>query len=239
MGPTQVVAVVLAAGRSSRLPGEVPKPFLTLGGRPMLDHSLAAFADAPAIDAIVVAVPPDRRDELEPDLLAKPKVRAVTAGGAARQDSLSLALTAVGPQAEVVVIHDAARPNVTATMVGAVVAGVGDGYDGALIAIPLDDAVKEVAETGEVLGPRSRAGLWRAQTPQAFRRPCLEDALNRALAGGVVCDDCSEMATRAGYRVRVVLGDPRNLKVTRPSDLELCEQLLAGSAAGAWRTTGN
>ncbi|HWD10057.1 MAG TPA: 2-C-methyl-D-erythritol 4-phosphate cytidylyltransferase [Actinomycetota bacterium] len=222
----RVVAVVLAAGRSSRLPGEIPKPFLTVGGRPMLDYSLAAFAEAPSVAAIVVAVPPERREALEPELLVKPKVRAVTAGGAARQDSLSLALAAVPPEAEVVAVHDAARPLVTPAMVGAVVAGVGDGYDGALIAIPLDDAVKQVAGSGEVLGPRSRTGLWRAQTPQAFRRSCLEDGLGRALADGVVCDDCSELATRAGYRVRVVLGDPRNLKVTRPSDLELCERLL-------------
>jgi len=233
----RVVAILLAAGRSSRLPGEVPKPFLTLGGRPMLDYSLAALAEAPAIGAIVVAVPPERREVLEVELLAKPKVRAVTAGGAARQDSLSSALDAVPPEAEVVAVHDAARPMVTPAMIGAVVAGVGDGYDGALIAIPIDDAVKEVAESGEVLGPRRRTGLWRAQTPQAFQRSCLVDGLGRALADGVVCDDCSELATRAGYRVRVVLGDPRNLKVTRASDLELCQRLLAarsGGAAGGW-----
>jgi 2-C-methyl-D-erythritol 4-phosphate cytidylyltransferase len=226
----RVVAVVLAAGRSERLSGDVPKPFLLLGPRPMLDYSLAALAACPEVDAVVVAVPADRRDTVAEGLLASAKVVAVTAGGPSRQDSLARALVAVPDRAEIVLVHDAARPMVTPELARAVLEAVSGDYAGALAAVPLDDAIKEVATTGEVLGPRSRGGLWRAQTPQAFLRPCLADGLSRAQSGGIVCDDCSELLTGAGYRVRVVPGDPRNIKVTRPADLEVCERLLAGRA---------
>jgi 2-C-methyl-D-erythritol 4-phosphate cytidylyltransferase len=98
-----------------------------------------------------------------------------------------------------------------------------------MVAIPLDDAIKEVGDDGGLLRSRSRVGLWRAQTPQAFRRECIEAAIKQALADGVVCDDCSEMAVRAGYRVRVVPGSVRNMKITRPGDIELCRALLGAA----------
>jgi len=225
-----VAAIVLAAGRSARLPGEVPKPFLRLRGWPMLGYSLAAFAAAPSVSAIVVAVPGDRLAEVAP---GAPKVVAVVPGGETRQASLACALAHLPAGASVVAVHDAARPLVTPAIIEAVLGAVGGGTDGALCAVPLDDAIKAVDEAHHVLGPRSRAGLWRAQTPQAFTRACLADALSRALADGVLCDDCSEMATRAGYRVCVVPGDARNLKVTRTSDLALCEALLAAGPGPA------
>ena len=173
-------------------------------------------------------MPQDLRERLEASLGAGPKVVAVTGGGRIRQESLARGLACVPSGAGVVVVHDAARPIVSPAFIDTVVAGVAEGFDGAISAVPVDDAIKEVAEGGEILAPRSREGLWRAQTPQAFARECLETSLAKALADGVVCDDCSEMATRAGYRVRVVPGDPRNIKVTRPGDLELCEGLLHG-----------
>jgi 2-C-methyl-D-erythritol 4-phosphate cytidylyltransferase len=178
----------------------------------------------------VVVVPEALREGLEAPLRGPrgSKVVAVTGGGGLRQESLARGLACVPPGVEIVAVHDAARPMVTSAVIDGVVAGVADGFDGAVAAVPVDDAIKEVAEGGEILEPRSRGGLWRAQTPQAFVRACLETALARALADGIACDDCSEMATRVGYRVRVVPGDPRNIKVTRPGDLDLCERLLGG-----------
>jgi len=96
-----------------------------------------------------------------------------------------------------------------------------------VVAKSLDDALKEVGDAGAILGLRSRVGLWRAQTPQAFRRDCIEVSVKQAVADGVACDDCSEMVTRAGYRVRAVVGSVRNMKITRPGDIELCQALLA------------
>lgn len=228
--PRSVTAVVLAAGRSARLPGDVPKPFVAVRGRPMLGYSLAAFAAAPSVSAIVVAVPEDRLAEVPP---GAPKVVAVVPGGQTRQESLACALDHLPAEATVVAVHDAARPLVTTELIEAVLGALREGTDGALAAVPLDDALKVVDETHRVLGPHSRAGLWRAQTPQAYTRSCLADALRVATADGVVCDDCSEMATRAGYRVCVVPGDARNVKVTRPSDLALCEALLGAGPGPA------
>jgi 2-C-methyl-D-erythritol 4-phosphate cytidylyltransferase len=130
-------------------------------------------------------------------------------------------------------VHDAARPLVTPEIFEDVVIAVSGDFDGAIAAVPVDDALKQVGDGGGIVGPRSRAALWRAQTPQAFRRDCIEASVKQALADGVVCDDCSEMATRAGYRVRVVAGNARNVKITRPGDIELCRALLAGNQAPA------
>ena len=196
----------------------------------MLEHSVEAFDRASRLTGIVVVLPAAYVDRMGALLVAFPKVQSVVPGGPTRQLSRACGLAALGPGTQVVAVHDAARPMIDAATVDRVAAGVGDGYHGAVCAIPLDDAVKAVGDAGEILEPRSRAGLWRAQTPQAFERACLEDSLARALTDGVTCDDCSEMATRAGYRVRVVLGDRRNLKVTRQADLDLCEALLAGQA---------
>ncbi|GAC1366431.1 MAG: 2-C-methyl-D-erythritol 4-phosphate cytidylyltransferase [Actinomycetota bacterium] len=228
----EVAAVVLAGGASVRLAAAIPKPFRQLGGRPMLDYSLSAFAGATSVTSIVVVLPASLLGAMTDSLLSAPKVRAVTAGGPSRQESLLRGLAVIPDDASVVAVHDAARPLITPGIIDRVVAGVSEGFSGAVCAIPLDDAIKRVGEGDEILGPRSRVGLWRAQTPQVFRRDCLETALAQAIAAGVVCDDCSEMATRAGYRVRVVQGDPRNVKVTRPGDLELCERLLGGDGAG-------
>lgn len=228
--PPHIVGVVLAAGRSERLADPVPKPFRLLAGRRMLDYSLDAFAEVPIVASIVVVVPASLRDSMEASLLSAPKVRAVAAGGPSRQESLDRGLACIPVEATMVMVHDAARPFVTPGIIERVSDGVSGGFDGAIAAIPVDDAIKEVGAGGEIQGPRSRVGLWRAQTPQAFDRDCLEASLARTLAAGVICDDCSEMVTGMGYRVRVVPGDPRNIKVTRPDDFDLCERLLASSA---------
>ncbi|MCW3036834.1 MAG: 2-C-methyl-D-erythritol 4-phosphate cytidylyltransferase [Actinobacteria bacterium] len=228
---TLAAAVVLAAGRSERLAGTMPKPFAMLAGTRVLDHSLAALGDAPSVGIVVVVVPEALRDELGGRLLAMPKVAAVVAGGPSRQESLALGLAGLPGVAAgdgVIVVHDAARPLVTPAIFEDVVRAVSGEFDGAIAAIPVDDALKQVGDGGGIVGPRSRAALWRAQTPQAFRRHCIEASVKQALADGVVCDDCSEMATRAGYRVRVVAGSARNVKITRPGDIELCLALLAG-----------
>jgi 2-C-methyl-D-erythritol 4-phosphate cytidylyltransferase len=221
----------------------MPKPFLMLAGRRVLDYSLAALGDAPSVGSVVVVVPEALRDELEGQLLAMPKVVAVLAGGPSRQESLALGLAGLAglagrpgvlgvPSGDgVIAVHDAARPLVTAEIFEDVVGAVSGEFDGAIAAIPVDDALKQVGDGDGIVGPRSRGGLWRAQTPQAFRRDCIEVSVKQALADGVVCDDCSEMATRAGYRIRVVAGSARNVKITRPGDIELCRALLEAEQA--------
>jgi 2-C-methyl-D-erythritol 4-phosphate cytidylyltransferase len=236
-----VTAVVLAGGSGERFGADVAKQFLDLAGRPMLAHALAAMERTRQVTATVVVLPVERPPFVDLALKGLAKLSSVTNGGPTRQASLGEGLICLPEETEIVLVHDAARPAVQPSLIARVVAALEDGdgphaidtpNDGAVPAVPVDDALKEVTSEGLVVGRRSRAGLWRAQTPQGFRRECIEDALARADAEGTLCEDCAEMVVRAGYRVRVVPGDPINLKATRREDLRLLEALLAGSAQG-------
>ena len=232
-----VTAVVLAGGSGVRFGADVPKQFLDLVGQPMLAHALAAFERTTEVAATVVVLPVERPPFVDLALAGLAKVTSVTNGGPTRQASLSEGLVCLPEETDIVLVHDAARPAVQPSLITRVAGALGDDdpdatYDGAIPAIPVDDALKEVTGEGLVVGRRSRVGLWRAQTPQGFRRDCIEDALARADAEGVLCEDCAELAVRAGYRVRVVPGDPVNLKATRREDLRLLEAIMAGSLHG-------
>ena len=199
-----VVGIVPAAGAGERLGADVPKAFAFLAGRPMLDWSLDVLREV--CDRVVVAVPPDRVEP--PDFVA---------GGVTRSDSVRNAVDAA-PEASVFVVHDAARPLVTADLVRRCIDAL-DGWDGVIAAIPVTDTVKEV-EDGEIVRTPDRARLWAAQTPQVFRA----DALRRA--AGEATDDAALVETMGG-RVRVVEGMRENLKVTTPLDARVAEILLA------------
>lgn len=221
-----VTAVLLGGGAGQRVGLETPKQFLDLGGEPVFHHSLKALDSAKDVDAVILVLP---RDHVVEGGLGD-KVVSVTFGGDTRQDSLAEALVCLPDETEIVMVHDAARPLLRTKVVERVLAAVKAPFDGACSAIPFEDAVKEVSQDGEILRSRDRSGLWRAQTPQAFTRSCLEDSLARAQAEALQYEDCSEMATRAGYRVAVVLGDPMNIKLTVIDDLQLCESILRSRA---------
>lgn len=230
MGPQGfVTAVVLAGGSSSRMPNGLQKQFVDLAGKPLITHSLLAIESAPEVDATVVVLPADRPAFIDQEINL-PKVCSVTTGGNSRQSSLSQGLVCLPEQTEIVVVHDAARPLVRPTLFSKVVNGMQSGEHGCVTGLPMDDAVKEVSASGEVYGGRTKRGLWRAQTPQAFVRSSLDDALARADAEGVEAEDCSELLVTAGYRVSIVEGDVWNIKVTRPKDLWLCESILASGS---------
>ncbi len=207
------VALVVAAGRGERLGASGPKAFVMLAGRPMLDWSLDALRAAPSVERIVVAVPPGVEHPLG------------VAGGAARSQSVRNALAAAG-EAEIVVVHDAARPLLDADLVERCIAGLDGGADAVIAAAPVTDTIKEAAD-GTVRRTLDRSVLWAVQTPQVFRRAALEDALAQpddVLAAAT--DDAGLVEARGGV-VRVVESSPRNLKVTTEADLELAALLLS------------
>jgi 2-C-methyl-D-erythritol 4-phosphate cytidylyltransferase len=214
------VALVVAAGRGERLGTPVPKAFVILAGRPMVHWSIAALQDVPAIERIVVALPPDV--DAPPGTIGVP-------GGEQRSHSVRAALTAAGDD-DVVLVHDAARPLLTAELVLACLNGLGDA-DAAIAAAPVTDTIKECAD-GRVERTLDRARLWAVQTPQVFRRAALERALaqdDEVL--GAATDDAA-LVEALGGTVRVVAAPPENLKVTTAFDLRVAE-LLLGSAAAA------
>lgn len=218
-----VTAVVLAAGSGKRVGSDTPKQFLPLGARPMLHRSLAAVEAADAVSFVVVALPADDGS----DLSEFPKVVAQVPGGETRQASLESAVRKLPDSTDTVMVHDAARPLLDKDLINKLLDALDETCDGVIPAIPMEDTIKRVSEDRLVEQEVDRQGIWRVQTPQVFRRAALEDSLAKALVSGMESTDCSQMLTGAGYRVRVVEGDPLNFKVTRAADLWLAEQILA------------
>ena len=225
------VAILLAAGAGERLGLGRPKAFVELAGRPLLTYAVRAV-EASDVDRYAVVVPPgwERAAAEVTRTLTKPRVLA--AGGATRQESVRTALEVVarewGNEADVVVCHDVARPFAGPKLFAAVMAGIVSS-DGVVPALPLVDTVKRV-DGDRVVETLPREGLVTVQTPQAFRRSTLEAAHRAADADGVTATDDAALLERAGYPVAVVDGDPGNLKVTGPADLELAEWLAARDA---------
>ncbi len=216
------IALVVAAGRGTRLGAPLPKQYLPLAGRAVLRYSLEALADHPAIDAVrVVFNPQDAAlyDAAASGLALMPPV----AGGAARQDSVRLGLESLADAApQRVLIHDGARPFLDRGTVDRVLAAL-DEAPGAIPALALKDTVKRGAD-GRIVETLDRAQLWRAQTPQGFRyAPIL--AAHRAAAGSDLSDDAA-VAERAGLGVRLVAGSEANFKVTTAEDLVQAEQVI-------------
>jgi len=218
-----VWAIVAAAGRGDRLGLDRPKAFAALRGRPLLAESLERLEASGWVDAIVVAAPEGWEEPvvLLAEELGCGKVSSCVTGGPTRAESVRLALVEVPDDAAVALVHDAARPLVTEEVVGRVLEPLGEGWDGAVPGLPLADTVKRVR--GEaVVETVPRDDLVAVQTPQAFVAP----VLRRAVAAGGDASDCAALVERAGGRVKVVPGDPRLLKVTEPSDLELVASWL-------------
>jgi 2-C-methyl-D-erythritol 4-phosphate cytidylyltransferase len=215
-------AIIAAAGEGMRL-GAGPKAFLNLAGAPMLAHSLEAFAKASAIEAIVIAAPPDRLDEakkIAAETVPAARVEVVP-GAATRQASVREALAAVPDHIQTVVVHDAARPLVTVALIEAALEGL-ETEMASIVAVPERDTLKRERD-GRVAETVSRAGLWRAQTPQVFRRDWLEQAHREAK--GNATDDAA-LVEALGHRVHITMGDALNFKITTRQDLELAEAWL-------------
>lgn len=211
----QVWAIVVAAGSGTRY--GAPKQFVTLGGQRLVDRAVAVAGRHAA--GIVVSLPAGVAWD------GDPAVHAVV-GGPSRSDSVRSALAAVPEGADVIVVHDAARPLASDALFEATLAAVREGADGAVPALPLTDTVKRVAGV-RVVETIERRDLVAVQTPQAFAA----QVLRRAHAGhGEVTDDAA-LVERAGGIVVVVAGDPRNLKVTDASDLARAEALLDAEAS--------
>lgn len=218
MGRT--VAIVPAAGSGERLAAGVPKAFVGLAGKTLLEHALARLRASGAVDEVVVAVPPGRTDEAV--LILGPNV-TVVAGGASRAESVRLALGATGSP-EFVLVHDAARPLTPPTLIARVVAALRAGHGAVVPGLPLTDTVKAVDADGVVLGTPERAGLRAVQTPQGFATDLLLRAYQRA--GTASFTDDASLVENIGGQVQVVDGDPMAFKITTPLDLLLAEAVL-------------
>ena len=232
--PLHVSAIIAAAGRGARFGADRPKQLLTLGGRPILQRSVEAFLRSSLIHDIVVAVPPDLV-AAPPDYLRRDDGRIdIVEGGEQRQHSVARAFARVADRADVIVIHDAARPLVSPELIGRTIEAAAES-GAAVAAVRAHDTVKRGDSDGFITATLPREEIFLAQTPQAFRSDVLRAALAIG-AEGVSATDEAALAERAGYRVKLVEGDLRNLKITTPDDLDVAERLIAaGSVAPAIR----
>jgi 2-C-methyl-D-erythritol 4-phosphate cytidylyltransferase len=230
-------ALIPAAGRGQRMGLEIEKQFLHLGGKPLLAYTLARFEETPGIDCVVVIVPPGRETFCYQEIVEPARLRKVThvvAGAETRQGSVTAGFRCLDETIDVVVIHDGARPFVTPSLIRAAIdAAVQDGS--AVAAIPESDTLKRVSGEGTVLETVDRRNLWRAQTPQAFRRPILQHALAYAAEHNLDATDEASIVEALSWPVRIVLGSMWNFKITSPDDLVVA-QLLLGQHTNAGST---
>ena len=216
-----VSAIIAAGGRGVRFGADRPKQFLAIGGRSMLDTSIDALAASDRVDEIVVALPETHLADVVKAWPSSPKPLAFVAGGARRQDSVARAFAKSSRAADVIVVHDAARPFVSADLIARTV-DAAEAHGAAIAALAVRDTVKQAGDAERdgsrpIRGTIPRHTVFLAQTPQAFRR----DVLARALEEGRSVDVTDEamLVERLGLPVHVVEGDPRNIKITTPDDL--------------------
>ncbi|MDJ1017856.1 MAG: bifunctional 2-C-methyl-D-erythritol 4-phosphate cytidylyltransferase/2-C-methyl-D-erythritol 2,4-cyclodiphosphate synthase [Paracoccaceae bacterium] len=215
----QVAAVIVAAGRGTRAGGGLPKQWRALAGKTVAERTLEAFAAHPRIGRIVLVLHPD---DIESDLWPAGLPSDVVSGGATRAASVKAGLAVLEGEAELVLIHDIARPLVSADVIDRVIAGLAT-HDGAAPAVPVTDALWR-GEADVVTGTVERAGLYRAQTPQGFDLAKIIAAHDNASEDAA---DDVQVARQAGIDVAIVAGDTANLKITTSEDFSRAERLLA------------
>jgi 2-C-methyl-D-erythritol 4-phosphate cytidylyltransferase len=220
-------AIIVAAGSGVRLGSKAPKAFVKLAGRTMLSYSLATIRQVTSIVEVVIAVPAGfenaaRAESTAAGLSIPVKI---TPGGVERQDSVRIALDLTSAESDLVIVHDAARPLANPALFEACL-NAASRAGGAIAAIPVSDTLKRVADSA-ITATVARAGLWQAQTPQAFRRDLLVAAHQGALSEKIAATDDADLVERTAARVEVVECTTANIKITTPSDLAIVEAILA------------
>jgi 2-C-methyl-D-erythritol 4-phosphate cytidylyltransferase / 2-C-methyl-D-erythritol 2,4-cyclodiphosphate synthase len=219
-----VTAIIAAGGRGQRFGGAVLKQLVPLGGCPILERSVDAFVLHERITDVIVALPSDLASDAPTYLRNRHKPIETVEGGDRRQDSVARAFSRISPAAEIVVIHDAARPLVGSALIERTIdAAVAHGA--ALAALPATDTVKRANDNRFVVDTLPRGQIFLAQTPQAFRVSVLREALASSDRTTEATDEAA-LVERAGHAVRIVEGDPRNLKITTADDLAVAERFV-------------
>jgi len=221
----RTAAILVAAGRGERAGAEAPKQYRLLAGRPVLDWSLRAFAEA-GLDEIVVAYAPEHAPLLQPILSRWPQVRTVP-GAATRTGSVRACLATIA-DADAILVHDAARPGLSAGMVCALVDAVAAGAPAVAPALAVADTLRRADPGGWAIEDVDRAGLMCVQTPQAFSAEVLRRAYADIGANAAFSDDIA-VVQAAAVRTRMIAGDPLLMKLTYAGDFAVLERLLSGN----------
>ena len=224
----KVWAIVPAAGTGSRMGGHLPKQYLPLQGKVVIEHTLERLLALDTIEGIVVAL--NSRDEQFSSLaiVNHPKVQTVI-GGHQRSDSVLAALISLQKKAKLsdwVLVHDAARCCIRIDVVSHLLQSLADDNVGGIVAVPASDTLKQVSDDHNILLTLDRSVIWQAQTPQLFRYGLMREALQVALQKGQAITDEASAIELAGYKAKVIMGHHDNIKITHPEDLVLAEAIL-------------
>ena len=241
MNPSQVAAIIPAAGSGSRMGLTVPKQFFALQGIPILIHTLRVFQQAESVGLIVVVVPPESCAWTE-DLLRQyrlAKILRVIPGGRLRQDSVLAGLEILPPEVDIVVVHDGVRPFVTVSLIESCLQEAAKS-GAAMAAVPAKDTLKFVSQEKVIEHTIDRASVWQAQTPQVFKKSLLMAAYARAAGNkDFMATDEAGLLELLGHPVKVVEGSETNIKITRQEDLLLAKAILMKSEANRIILGGN
>jgi 2-C-methyl-D-erythritol 4-phosphate cytidylyltransferase len=216
------VAIIVAAGSGTRFGGDVPKQFLDLGGKPLLIHTLERFENCPAVDRIVLVLPPAETGNFSAEKYHLTKVERLVAGGRTRAESVYNGLLASAP-AEVVAVHDGARPFVSGAEISAVIERAAATGAACLVA-PVTDTIKRVVGD-RIVETIDRAQLRRALTPQCFRYELLVRAFENADLGAAAATDECYLVEKTGAPIATVEGSAKNVKITTREDLLWAEKV--------------
>ena len=223
-----VAAVIVAAGQGTRMGAETKKQYMMLANRPVLAHTLLAFEKCGAVEEIFLVIhrgddPFCKREIIDP--LRPNKPIHLVSGGATRQESVYNGLKAIDGRFSIVVIHDGVRPLVNIARIAECVT-VARKYGGCILGMAASDTIKTVDEYDRVIGTMKRHMIRMAQTPQAFRYDLILEAHVASQKEGYAGTDDAELVEQRGKVVKVIPGDPYNIKITTPEDLKLAEALL-------------
>lgn len=225
----RATAIVLAAGDSRRMGGDTAKTYLPIGGRPLVLRTLDRMFSAASVDEVVLVVAGDRITQCESMLRADPVLRdrrwILQAGGVTRQQSAKCGLERVESAAEIVIIHDGARPFVSAGLIDRCVEVAAE-RDAVVVGLPVRDTIKVVSEDHWIQTTPERSSLWEIQTPQVFKRELIVAAHQQAERESAQVTDDAMVVERLGVPVYVLEGEQTNFKITVPDDVWLAEALI-------------
>ncbi|HET8866356.1 MAG TPA: 2-C-methyl-D-erythritol 4-phosphate cytidylyltransferase [Gracilimonas sp.] len=219
--------IIPAAGSGVRMGSEVPKPFIKIGDKTILEHTISNFLDLPNLVQVIVATSEEYKEVVGSVFksFASDVEFRVVKGGSERQHSIYNALQYLSEDAQLVAVHDAVRPFVRKDLISkcCVVAGK---IGGAVLGVPAKDTIKKVDGDGNVEMTPDRSSLWQAQTPQVFQKKLLIEAYEDAIRSNFIGTDDASLVERMHGRIQMVEGDRENLKITYPIDLKVAELIL-------------
>jgi 2-C-methyl-D-erythritol 4-phosphate cytidylyltransferase len=218
-------AIIAGGGKGKRMQAVGGKQLLQLNGKPIIIRTIEVFDKAHSIDEIIVVL--DKTKIALFEVLLKnygiKKVKKIVDGGEERTDSVMSGLSAVSSESQIVVIHDGARPLITTTLIDQCV-NAAKKFGAVVAAVPVKDTIKNADKTGNVDKTLPRQTLWHAQTPQAFKKQIIVDAYKKV--GKRAFTDDSSVVEASGKKVKIIMGDYKNIKITTPEDLNIAEVLI-------------